>query len=209
MFVKKKLIVVWLLSLLLLFPTTVQAAEAPPIPYTVQKGDTLWRIARKYHLWVADIIGQSHLKSATRIYPGQKLLIPQVDPKVASFEKRVVLLTNQARKAQGLQPLTYNWELTRMARHKSEDMRDRHYFSHQSPTYGSPFVMMKSYGIAFRSAGENIAAGQPTPEAVVKAWLNSPGHRANIMNPSFRQIGCGVAFGGYYSVYWSQEFVLR
>ena len=86
-------------------------------------------------------------------------------------------------------------ELSRVARVKSEDMRDNGYFSHESPTYGSPFDMMRKFGIRFRTAGENIAAGYPTPEAAVKGWMNSSGHRANILSSQFTHIGVGYAKG--------------
>lgn len=94
-----------------------------------------------------------------------------------------------------------------MARIKSEDMRNRNYFDHQSPTYGSPFDMMKSFGVHFSYAGENIAAGQQTPQSVVDSWMKSPGHRANILKKDYTQIGCGVAVGGQYGYYWTQEFI--
>ena len=91
-----------------------------------------------------------------------------------------------------------------MARTKSQDMRDKGYFSHTSPTYGSPFDMMKQFGISYRTAGENIAMGYSTPQAVVTGWMNSPGHRANILNGAFTEIGVGyVQSGGY----WTQMFI--
>jgi uncharacterized YkwD family protein len=103
-----------------------------------------------------------------------------------------------------MRELTYNWELSRVARYKSEDMRDNSYFSHTSPVYGSPFQMIKAFGITYRTAGENIARGQRTPEEVVNAWMNSSGHRANILNPSFTEIGVGYAASGNY---WTQMFI--
>ena len=84
-----------------------------------------------------------------------------------------------------------NKELQRVAGYKARDMTDRNYFSHDSPTYGSPFNMMKSFGIRYSSAGENIAKGQKTPQQVVNAWMNSSGHRANILNSNYTQIGVG------------------
>lgn len=123
------------------------------------------------------------------------------------FELRVVELTNAERAKAGLAPLKVSEELSKVARVKSADMRDKNYFSHQSPTYGSPFDMMKQFGITYRTAGENIAAGQQTPEAVVKAWMNSDGHRKNIMNPNFNHIGVGYASGGTYGHYWTQQFI--
>lgn len=123
---------------------------------------------------------------------------------VSSYEKQVVELVNKERASRGLSPLTLNTELSRVARIKSEDMRDNEYFSHNSPTYGSPFDMMKSFGINYRTAGENIAMGQQSPEAVVTAWMNSDGHRANILNANFTQIGVGYAANGNY---WTQMFI--
>ena len=97
-----------------------------------------------------------------------------------------------------------SWELSRVARYKSQDMVDNRYFSHTSPTYGTPFQMIKAFGLTYRTAGENIAYGQRTPQAVVNAWMNSSGHRANILNPSYTQIGVGYASNGHY---WTQMFI--
>ena len=83
-------------------------------------------------------------------------------------------------------------------------MKDNNYFDHNSPTYGSPFDMMKQFGISYTSAGENIAQGQQTPEEVVEAWMNSQGHRENIMNASFTHIGVGYVESGNY---WTQQFI--
>ncbi|QKS73155.1 hypothetical protein FLK61_24885 [Paenalkalicoccus suaedae] len=125
----------------------------------------------------------------------------------SAFEQEVVRLTNQERAAQGLPALQAASDVADVARIKSEDMRDNSYFSHDSPTYGSPFQMMEHYGLDFRAAGENIAAGQRTPEQVVEGWMNSPGHRANILSERFTHIGIGHAEGGDYGHYWTQMFV--
>ena len=138
------------------------------------------------------------------IYPGQILNIPTTNSDVLSYEKEVVRLVNEIRVKNGLKELTYDWELSRVARYKSQDMKDNGYFSHTSPVYGSPFQMMKSFGISYRSAGENIARGQATPQAVVNAWMNSSGHRANILNSSFTHIGVGYVSSGNY---WTQMFI--
>ncbi len=128
----------------------------------------------------------------------------QTTSAVSAFEKKVVELTNAERAKQGLAPLTLDTELSKVARTKSQDMKDKNYFDHNSPTYGSPFDMMKSFGISYKSAGENIAMGQTSPEQVVQAWMDSPGHRENIMNSSFTHIGVGhVASGNY----WTQMFI--
>ncbi|KKM10646.1 hypothetical protein SY88_13460 [Clostridiales bacterium PH28_bin88] len=124
-----------------------------------------------------------------------------------AFEQKVVELVNAERVKNGLQPLQQYGELSRVARFKSEDMRDNNYFGHQSPTYGSPFDLIKKFGITYRYAGENLAAGQQTPEAVVQAWMGSSGHRANILNPNYTHIGVGYAAGGSYRHYWTQMFI--
>ncbi|MEI1421150.1 CAP domain-containing protein [Bacillus cabrialesii] len=123
---------------------------------------------------------------------------------VSAYEKKVVELTNAERQKQGLKPLQIDETLSKSARAKSQDMKDKNYFDHQSPTYGSPFDMMKSFGISYKTAGENIAKGQKTPEEVVKAWMNSEGHRKNILNPNFTHIGVGYVESG--SI-WTQQFI--
>ncbi len=122
----------------------------------------------------------------------------------STYEQQVIDLINEIRIKNGLSPLTENTALSRCAKAKSQDMHDKRYFSHQSPTYGSPFDMMKQFGITYRTAGENIAMGQSTPQAVVNAWMNSKGHRANILNASFTQIGMGYVADGHY---WTQQFI--
>ncbi len=91
-----------------------------------------------------------------------------------------------------------------VAEAKSVDMARNNYFSHTSPTYGSPFDQMRAAGISYRAAGENIAQGQRTPQQVVQAWMDSPGHRQNIMNASYTHIGVGFVQNGYY---WTQQFI--
>jgi uncharacterized YkwD family protein/spore coat assembly protein SafA len=186
---------------------TQTTSAATNSTYTVQLGDTLWKIAAKYQVGTSELISANpQLSNPSMIYPSQKIQIPAVSS-TATVEQKVVALVNQERAKQGLKPVQADWELSRMARYKSMDMISHNYFSHQSPTYGSPFDMMKEFGISFMSAGENIAAGQTSADAVMKAWMNSPGHRANILNPSYTKIGVGLAQGGSYGYYWTQEFV--
>lgn len=123
---------------------------------------------------------------------------------ILAFESEVVSLVNDIRAQYGLSALTINQDLCQVARYKSQDMAEKGYFAHESPTYGSPFQMMQSFGISYRTAGENIAYGQQTPQAVVNAWMNSSGHRANILNSSYTQIGVGFYASGYY---WTQMFI--
>lgn len=125
-------------------------------------------------------------------------------PGVLAYEQEVVRLVNAERASYGLPALSIRADLCQYARVKSQDMHDSGYFSHTSPNYGSPFDMMKSFGITYSHAGENIAMGYSTPEAVVSAWMNSEGHRANILSASYTELGVGyVADGGY----WTQWFV--
>ncbi len=115
-----------------------------------------------------------------------------------SFEQQVAELVNVERAKAGLAPLTLDIALSDVARLKSQDMADNKYFDHNSPTYGSPFEMMRQFGISYRCAGENIAYGYTTPASVMKAWMNSPGHKANILNPNYTKIGVGYTTPGHY-----------
>ncbi len=124
----------------------------------------------------------------------------------SSIANQVLNLVNSARAKENLAPLKLNLALSNVAQAKSEDMQKNNYFEHTSPTYGSPFDMIKKFGISYSSAGENIAKGQKTAEAVVNAWLNSEGHRANILNKNFTDMGLGyVNTGG--TTYWTQMFI--
>lgn len=126
------------------------------------------------------------------------------DGDASQFEKEVVELTNQEREKQGLDPLEIDEELSKVARDKSKDMADNNYFDHNSPNYGSPFDMMEEYNISYSTAGENIAKGQSTPEEVVDGWMNSQGHRENILNGDFTHIGVGYVEQGNH---WTQQFI--
>ncbi len=181
------------------------SAFAANLTHTVVKGDTMWKLAVKYQVGTSEIIAANpQISNPNLIYPGQRLTIPQISTSVQNFEEEVARLVNEQRAKNGLSPLTLNWELSRVARYKSEDMARNRYFSHTSPTYGTPFEMIRSFGLSYRSAGENIAYGQRTPAAVMDAWMNSSGHRANILNASYTQIGVG-----YYANrnYWTQMFI--
>ncbi|NLZ49977.1 MAG: SafA/ExsA family spore coat assembly protein [Clostridiales bacterium] len=200
----KKKIVYLSILFLSLFSTSV---TAQPVTYTVKQGDSMWKIASKYEVGVSEIIASNpNVKNASLIYPGQKLTIPTIDD-IKAKEAEVVRLVNIERTKRGLQPVTNNWQLARVARYKSQDMINKNYFSHNSPTYGSPFNMMESFGIRFSAAGENIASGQKTPAEVVAAWMNSPGHRANILSPTYNQLGVGLAISKSGKYYWTQMFI--
>ena len=177
----------------------------------VQKGDALWNIAfqrlglgNRY----IDIVelNKDKIKNPDLIYPGDKVYVPLFSG-VKAIEQEVIRLTNLERQKAGLSPLAHNWELSRVARYKSEDMSNKNYFSHTSPTYGSPFTMIKNFGISYSAAGENIAMGQTTAQAVVQGWMNSSGHRANILSTNFNKIGVGYAKSSSGKIYWTQMFI--
>ena len=125
---------------------------------------------------------------------------------VNSMEKQVASLTNSERKAKGLSALTLDNQLSKLARLKAEEMAKKGYFSHTSPTYGSAFDMMNKYGVSYRTAGENIAKGQKTAESVMNGWMNSSGHRANILSSAYTNIGVGYAKDSRGNTYWVQIF---
>lgn len=177
--------------------------------HIVQRGESMWKIAVKYQIGLSEIIkANPQIKNASLIYPNQKLNIPNID-NVKNVETEVLNLVNQERQRAGLQPLQMDWELARVARTKSEDMATKNYFSHQSPTYGSPFDMMKHFGIQYKSAGENIASGQRTANEVMASWMKSQGHRENILKPDYQYIGVGYYQGGQYGHMWTQQFISK
>ncbi|HOA81720.1 MAG TPA: SafA/ExsA family spore coat assembly protein [Defluviitaleaceae bacterium] len=199
---KRKIILVSFMFILFSVPVFAQSKT-----YIVQPGDSMWKIAVKHQIGLSEIISANpQIKNPALIYPNQKLTIPNIDD-VKSLENEVIKLVNAERAKQGLSPLKANWELSRVARLKSQDMIDKNYFSHQSPTYGSPFSMMESFGIRYSSAGENIAKGQQTPSQVMNAWMNSPGHRSNILSASYSEIGVGLATNKNGVKYWTQMFI--
>lgn len=196
---KRILIVVGLL--MLLAPIGVLAEST----YTVQPNDTLWKIALRYEIGVTEIIeANPQLENPDLIYPKDRVKIPNIDA-IKHTEHIVIQLVNQERVRNGLNELRPDWQLSRVARVKSADMLENNYFSHTSPVYGSPFDMLRDFGLQYRGAAENIARGQQTPHSVFRAWMNSPGHRTNILG-DFSHIGVGYVEDGKY---WTQMFIKR
>ena len=115
-------------------------------------------------------------------------------------------LINAERTKNGLSELKFSEELLKVARDKAKDLVDNNYFSHNSPTYGSPFDMMKSYGITYKTAGENIA-GNSTLQGAVTAWMNSEGHRANILSNAYNYTGIGIVSSPKYGKVLVQMFI--
>ena len=123
-----------------------------------------------------------------------------------SDEKEVFDLINKQRTDNGLAALKNDSEVQRVARIKAQDMVDNNYFSHTSPTYGSPFDMLKSFKISYKTAGENIA-GNSSNSSAVTAWMNSSGHKANILNSNFNYTGIGVVSSPKYGKMYVQLFI--
>lgn len=124
----------------------------------------------------------------------------------ANEDQKVILkLVNRERVNRGLNPMKLNSKLNKLAKIKSDDMYKNRYFSHNSPVHGTPFDLMKKHKVDYMTAGENIAKGQNTPEYVMKSWMNSPGHRKNILNPRFEEMG--VSRDEYGNNIWTQMFI--
>lgn len=126
-------------------------------------------------------------------------------PAVSMQEQKMLNLLNQDRKNNGLAPLTMDPELSRIARIKSEDMRDHRYFAHQSPTWGSVRDMLRRFGYAFNAAGENIAH-HATVDKAQAAFMSSSGHRANILSAAWTKVGIGVCYDAQGFIYATQIF---
>lgn len=212
--------------------TAAPAAQASTC--NVQKGESIWRIAKEYHLDFHKLLELNrHLKDLDLIHQNQRINTHvdkgtgrdhnestgaagngtaqgkiSNDAQDASDTQaaQVLELVNNERSKRGLKPLALDAKLNKVAAEKARDMAVNGYFSHDSPTYGSPFDMMRSFGVDYRSAGENIAAGQKDAAAVMDSWMNSSGHRANILNANYTKLGVGYYAGGSYKTYWVQEF---
>ena len=132
-----------------------------------------------------------------------------VEVTASAIEKEVFDLVNKTRAGYGLPQLAWANDLAAVARAHSRDMINRRFFDHTNPDGLSPFDRMRAAGIRYKTAAENIAYGQRTPEAVMNAWMNSSGHRANILNANVKEIGVGAVADSSGTIYWTQEFVAR
>lgn len=182
--------------------------------YTVKSGDTMYGIAKRQGLSLAALQRSNpQIANFNNIWPGMVIHIPSrqtsttpqatsYSTQTSSFAQQVANLVNNERAKAGLKPLRVDSALSAMALDKAKDMYNSNYFDHTSPNYGSPFDMMRKYGIQYSYAGENIAKGQRSPQEVMNAWMNSAGHRANILNSHYTVIGVA-----YYNGEWVQEFI--
>lgn len=145
---------------------------------------------------------------AVKTTPAKDATPSAVDIDISQDERKLLELVNKARDNEGLEPLTLDESLMKVARTKAKDMTENSYFSHQSPTYGSPFDMMRQFDNAFKSAGENIA-GNKSVEGAFKAWMASDSHKKNILNSGFKVTGIGIETSSTYGKILVQQFIGR
>jgi uncharacterized YkwD family protein len=182
-----------------------QIAQQPTQPQPAQKQPAQQQPAQKQTQEQAKQPSQPQ-QQPTQQQPANKQADTSAGGNISQYAQQVIDLTNQERAKQGLPALKADAQLSSVAQKKSQDMQANNYFSHTSPTYGSPFDMMRDFGVTYKTAGENIAQGQRTPQEVVQAWMNSEGHRKNILSKDFTHIGVGFESGGNH---WTQMFVGR
>ena len=206
--------------------TTLNVRSGPntkyPIVATVKKNEYIRVLAGIGEWYViqteGDYIGAVSKRYIKAIYPNSSgntgnntsgentSNSTQISNNMNSDEQEVFNLINKQRTNNGLSALKVDAEVQRVARIKAEDMVANNYFSHQSPTYGSPFDMLKSFKITYKTAGENIA-GNSSNSGAVTAWMNSSGHKANILNSNFTHTGIGVVSSQKYGKIFVQMFI--
>lgn len=135
-----------------------------------------------------------------------KEMAPNTSVTPSAIEKAVIDLTNAEREKVGLAPYKIDNQLVASARAKSNDMAINNYFAHDSPTYGSAGDQLGQFGVLFRGWGENLAKGHQDAEQVVAGWMDSPGHKENILHPKMTHIGVGYDADGNY---WTQHFIYK
>ena len=167
--------------------------------YIVQvEGDYVGAVSKKY---VKAIYPSSSSTGSNTNTGGQS-----VTTAMNSDEKEVFDLINKQRTNNGLSALKEDAEVQKVARIKAQDMVSNNYFAHESPTYGTPFQMLKNFKISYKTAGENIAVNSSNSSAVT-AWMNSSGHKANILNSNFNYTGIGVVSSNKYGKIYVQMFI--
>jgi len=202
--------------------TTLNVRSGPDISYnviaTVRKNEYI-RVFAGIGDWYivqieGDYIGAVNKKYVRPIYPTSSNT--GVNKKTENNNNLVSLLTtdeqevfnliNQQRVNNGLSALKIDNEVQKIAKIKAQDMVSNNYFSHISPTYGSPFDMLNSFKVNYKSAGENIAGNSSNTKAV-NAWMNSPGHKSNILNSSYNYTGIGIVSSPTYGKIFVQMFI--
>ena len=171
--------------------------------YIVQiEGDYIGAVSQKY---VKPIYPDTNNNTGSSTNSGSNSG-STINSTLTADEQEVFNLINQQRANNGLSALKVDAEVQRVAKIKAQDMVDSSYFSHNSPTYGSPFDMLNSFKVSYKTAGENIA-GNSSNSAAVNAWMNSAGHKANILNSSYNYTGIGVVSSPTYGKIYVQMFV--
>lgn len=205
----------------LIFPgQTINIPSSNPSTYKVVPGDNMWQIAKDQGIGLNDLIAANpQITNSSLIFPDQIINIPNnfyipndingtnASNEITALEDEVIRLVNVERAKSGHSALAKNKEVSNVARIKSNDFINNNYFAHNSPTYGTPFEMLESFGIPFTAGAENIASGQRNPAEVMKFWMNSAGHRSNILNSTYNQIGVGVARDRNGNLFWTQIFI--
>ncbi len=161
-------------------------------------------------LTIATVIGITASMMAPANAQMRRRQTTQPTPLVAqngSFQQQILSLVNAERSKAGLEPVTLNSKLSQAAQNHTNDMISKRYFSHNSPSGSTMVSRVKAVGYTYSTIGENIAAGGSTASATMTQWMNSPGHKANILNPKFRELGVGYgASNDQYRYYWTQVF---
>lgn len=209
----KKKLLIFMVAFALMFSTFAINASAQTKPYTyktytVKTGGSLSAVSRITGVHLDDLKSYNpDIKSYSWLKKGTVVYLPDV-ARSLYLQNEVIRLVNIERAKVGLKPLALDDNLGKVARVKSQDMAGTTYFSHTSPRYGSAAKLVSSFGLKWRMTGENIASGYTTPAGVVKGWMNSPGHKRNMLSPRYNLIGVGIA-KSYKNgrVYWTQEFI--
>ncbi len=176
-----------------------------PIVHVLKKGEAL-KVFGNYNDWYIVRHEQSGTVGCVSSYY-ITLKSGNTQDHVAGENETITLLNliNDIRKQNGLKALVLNEEISRVAEHKAMDMVENNYFDHNSPVYGSPFEMMKKYGINFNMAAENIAGNQ-SAEGAFYSWINSEGHLTNILNSDYTATGIGIYTSPVYGKIYVQLF---
>ncbi len=184
------------LALMLAASVTVSAAAWE---YKVKSGDSMWKIAKNNGVTLNKLIDANpQVKNPDLIYPNDIIYVPGDEAAEYTDEQARLVLekTNGYRASAGLSALVLDKELCAVAAAKAQDMAAKGYFSHTSPTYGTPSQMLNAFGVSYGYMGENIAKGYSSAAAVVSGWMSSTGHRANILGASFKKLGVGYSAKG-------------
>ena len=171
--------------------------------YIVQvEGDYVGAVSKKYVKAVNSSTSSGNTSTGTNTGTSNGT----TNSTLTADEQETFNIINKQRTNNGLQALKIDNEVQTVARVKAQDMVNNNYFSHNSPTYGTPFEMLNKYKVSYKTAGENIA-GNSSNSAAVTAWMNSSGHKANILNSNFNYTGIGVVKSNKYGKIYVQMFI--